>query len=63
MLIFFNFQLKNDGENPEFLVDGWNAWFYDDIKNLVSCIMSLYYLIKVYIRCGWGIEMKKKIRG
>ena len=33
------FQLKNDGENPEFLVDGWNAWFYDDIKNLVSYII------------------------
>ena len=52
MLILLNFQLKNDGENPEFLVDGWNAWFYDDIKNLVSYIMSLNYLINTQGRRG-----------
>ncbi|XP_076309141.1 terminal uridylyltransferase 7-like [Tachypleus tridentatus] len=27
-------ELHEPGEKPELIIDGWNAWFYDDIENL-----------------------------
>ena len=34
----FTLQLRNGDEKAEFMVDGWNAWFYDDLKNLVGAV-------------------------
>ena len=27
-------------EDRKFMIDGWNAWFYDDLDSLVGCCKS-----------------------
>ena len=52
-------QLRNGDEKAEFMVDGWNAWFYDDLKNLVSVCLLKY---RKYNRSfSFGLKMKKGI--
>ena len=41
--MYITLQLRNGDEKAEFMVDGWNAWFYDDLKNLVGfCRLKIY---------------------
>lgn len=48
--LFYLFQL-HEGEKPVTMVDGWNAWFYDDFDNLVNAcsFLSFFVYIKIMI--------------
>lgn len=35
------FQIYDGKKKPEVLVDGWNVYFFDDLKTLVSILYTL----------------------
>lgn len=45
VIFFFSnclLQIYDGNKKPEVLVDGWNVYFFDDLKSLVSIFILFY---------------------
>lgn len=40
IFLIYSLQIYDEKKKPEVLVDGWNVYFFDDLKTLVRLLLS-----------------------